>query len=485
MNGLILFAVSVWMNTAHYTFDDVIRNFVPRGNGFAAMLEVVNAVDKTSLKVQSDPETDEFRQYLESLLADFSFERLYESKYLKDTGNGFRGISYRGCTRDRLYRVTIASPEKGQCDLSRIGDFTSQYALKKNDACIAGGRSFVASIESVTATKRFSHRNAMAFVENALKVLDPGNLKTLDAPESSVFSSIEGESRGIINDFNMTFPRISELFNRYAVVRSLVNVVTHEGRRYTRCEFRYGYNLENLARDFPLLSKSMNKIYGLYKINMTVKNNADRIMMSLVFDSREDAFSLTFLTRRGMLIPSDGAGNPVDREAISLTSLASSDYAAIFSMLHDVHGLKFTTDAVTVRFKYRNTPVKGIWSMKLEDVTRTRITGGYYKILPVWLINLFIPNNMEQMVYDVSRVMLAADGGEGSRVTFEWDTRDPNNVFLRFRAITEFMDNYFLRYGLRVWSKKSMADSALMVEMLKLQEKFLHAFKEDLQDKKS
>jgi hypothetical protein len=97
----------------------------------------------------------------------------------------------------------------------------------------------------------------------------------------------------------------------------------------------------------------------------------------------------------------------------------------------------------------------------------------------MWLIDLFIPKNMEQMIYDLSRVMLKGNDGLGSMITFEWDTRDPSNVMLHFNAVSEFMNNYFLAYGLRVWSKKTVSDDTIMDEVKALRTKFLDAFKVD------
>jgi hypothetical protein len=283
----------------------------------------------------------------------------------------------------------------------------------------------------------------------------------------------------VIDEFNRSFPKVSELFNRYSIIRSFLEIKSHNDIDYTHLAFRYGYRINNLKDDFPELAKSLKNIEGFYKINMTVKNVKGHTIMFIVFDSYEDALKLSLYTRRGYLIPSDGQGNPVFSEEISLTSLQDFSYYAVLDMVHDVHGLKFVTDNMVVRFRYQNTPVRGMWTMKLDDISRTRISGGYYHIIPMWLIDLFIPKNMEQMIYDLSRVMLKGNDGLGSMITFEWDTRDPDNVMLHFNAISEFMNNYFLTYGLRVWSKKTVSDDTIMNEAKALRTKFLDAFKAD------
>ena len=311
-------------------------------------------------------------------------------------------------------------------------------------------------------------------------MIDPDNIRTLKAPESSLYPEMGGISRRVINDFNRSFPKVSGLFNRYSVIRSFLEVRSHENTHYTRLAFRYGYRIANIKEDFPELGKSLENVRGFYRITMAVRTGTNRSVMTVVFDSREDAFSLTLCTRRGRLIPVDDGGNPVFSEEFSLTSLKDHSYKAIVEMVHDVHGLTFTTDSMVVGFRYRDEPARGSWTMKLEDVSKTRISGSYYHIIPPWMIDMSIPNDMEQLIYDLSRVMVKANGGSGSTVSFEWDTAKAGSVMLRFRALSEFMDNYFMKYALRVWSRKVMSNEKLTGEAKALRAKILEAFRDDM-----
>jgi hypothetical protein len=479
MSGLLILAVTSWVHIAAYTFNDTLRDIVPGGQGKDAVKEIVRLLERTDLQYRSDPETDAFRKFMRATLENFDFMKLYESPYLKDLGNGFRGLGYQGCSIDNHYLVNIVTEKNDRCEVSHIWDFSTRYALKKNDACIAGGRSFIATIDSTTATGRYSNRNALLFFDGLLKVIDPVNIRSLNAPVCELYGDIKGDSRKVIDEFYRQFPKVSELFNRYSTIRSFLEIKSHNNIQYTALSFRYGYRLKNLKADFPELAKSISNINGLYLINMKVKNAANHTAMSIVFDSRDDVLSVSLYTRRGRLIPFDDAGNPVFSEELSLSNARDMPYYAVFDMVHDVHGLKFITDNMVVRFRYRDTPGRGLWTMKLEEVSKTRITGSYYHIIPRWLIDMFVPSNMEQMVYDVSRVMLNANGGAGSSITFEWDTRNPAHVMLRFSAISEFMDNYFLKYGLRVWAKSTINNKRLFSEAKALTARFMEAFSSD------
>ncbi|MBP7735611.1 MAG: hypothetical protein KA369_06515 [Spirochaetes bacterium] len=480
MTGLVTLALTVWMNIAPYNFGDVLKDISPDRKGMDAAREISRLLDRTSVRHVSDPETDEFMKYLRSVMEQFDFMKLYESRYFTDNGGGFRALRYQGCTAGDKYHEGIMTRKDGRCALSHAWDYSTEYGLKKNDASVAGARSFIVSVESSTATKSYSHRNVMLFVEGLLKVIDPDNIRNLKAPESPLYPEIEGISRRVINEFNRSFPRVSGLFNRYSVIRSFLDVRSHDNKPYTRLAFRYGYCIANIKEDFPELGKSLENVRGFYRITMVVRNSGNRTVMTVVFDSREDALSLTLCTRRGRLIPIDDTGNPVFTEEISLTSLKDYSYKAVVEMVHDVHGLSFTTDTMVVSFRYRDEPARGSWTMKLEDVSKTRISGSYYHIIPPWMINMFIPSNMEQLIYDLSRVMVKANGGSGSIVSFEWDTGNANNVILRFRALSEFMDNYFMKYALRVWSKKAMSNEKLTGEAKALRGKFIEAFRADM-----
>ncbi|MBN2158226.1 MAG: hypothetical protein JW807_02435 [Spirochaetes bacterium] len=468
------------MNIGAYTFDDMVRDIVPGRKGGEAMKEVARLIEKTSVQVRSDRETEKFRKDLMKSLERFDFMKIYNSRYCTDYEDGYRGVTFQGCNRDDHYSVNLVTSDEDRCEVSRIWDFRTRYSMKKNDRCITGGRSFIMSINSLTATKRYSHRNGLAFVDGLFRVIDPDNLRLLKAPECGLFTNLEGDARGVVNAFHKSFPGVSGFFERYAEIRSLLSVEKHAGVKYTRVDVRYGYRLDNLKEDFPRLAKSIRKIRDLYKIKLTFKNGAGHTYCIIVFDSRDDVLSMSFYTRRGRFVPWDGAGKPVLGEAVSPAAVRNIAFYAVMDMVHDVHGLKFTTNNVIIRVKWNESSARGHLKIRMEDIPRTAISGSYYNIIPAWVIDLFIPTNMEQLIYDFSTVMVQADEGKGSYVSFNWDARDPNNVMLEFNATSEFIDNYFIRYGLRVWSKKMMADDSFTVEAVKLTAKLLKVFKTDL-----
>jgi len=270
------------------------------------------------------------------------------------------------------------------------------------------------------------------------------------------------------------------MFYRYVDMRSLAWLESYRGETYTNFELHYGYRMENIAADFPRLANSLEEVKGLYRITMDVKNDSGNTVLYLVFDSSDEIFSMSFYTRNGKFIPRDAAGKPVFSEEFSPTALKDCVLHATLGMVHDVHGLVFTTPSALVDFTYHDWPIGGSWRIKLMEVSPTTISGSYYNFIPLWLINAFIPGNMEQLIQDFSKLLINGNGGQGASVSLEWDTRDQDNVMLKYRAIGEFMDNMFLRYGLNVWSKKTFGDDKLAGDVHELKERLIAAFMTDL-----
>jgi hypothetical protein len=480
MTALLAATLASWITVTAYSFEDVARDIVPGRQGVGALREIAGVLDRTSVKTTTNAETEEFFVFLKKTLEQFDFMKLYRSKYCDSKENGFCTVTLQGCGGERNYHVVMENAATPRCPMKNLWDFRTDYSLKLNEHNVAGGKSFIVSLSSRTATGRYSHRNAMTFATSVLRVLDPSGMHALRAPRAPVFTAIEGDARNVVNDFHRSFPAISGLFDRFAELRSIAEVRVHNGIPYTRCEVRYGYRMKNLAAEFPRLAQSLEQIRGLYRITMDIKNPGGKTFLYLVFDSREDVFSLSCYTRQGKLIPRDDAGNPVFSEEFSPAALTDFTYTAILGMVHSVHGLIFTTPSSTVRFSYRVTPAGGSWRIKLLDVSKTVISGSYYNILPPWLIDAFIPGDMEQMIYDFSRILISGNEGRGAGVSFEWDTRNPAAVMLDFRAFGEFMDNQFLRYGLKVWSKKTIGDRKLAEEAKMLQGLLITSFIADL-----
>jgi len=477
-------AVSSWMSVSAYTINDMVRDIVPGRRGGEAIQEVAQLLEKTSVQVRSDRETDTFMKDLKKSLERFDFMKIYNSRYCTDYEDGFRGVTFQGCNRDDHYSVNLVTSDRDRCEVSRIWDFSTRYAMKKNDQCIAGGRSFVMSIDSLTATGRYSHRNALAFVDGIFRVIDPDNIRALKAPECGLFTNLEGDARAVVNAFYESFPGVSGFFDRYAEIRSLLSVQSHGGVRYTRVDVKYRYRLDALKEDFPRLAKSIRKIRDLYHIKLAIRGVTGHTYCTLVFNSSDDVLVMSFYTRRGCFVPWDNAGRPLFEDAVSPARVGSISFYADMDMLHNVHGLKFATSNVVVRVNWKETRHRGMLKIRLEDIPATSISGSYYNIIPAWVIDLFIPTDMDQLIKKFSDVMVRADGGKGSSITFDWDTRDPRNVMLKFDAVSEFIDNYFIRYGLKIWSKKLMADDSFAAEGMKLTRKLLAVFRTDLENLK-
>ena len=321
----------------------------------------------------------------------------------------------------------------------------------------------------------------MAFIAGLLRVIDPANIGRLNAPECGLFPNLRDESRGVVNEFHHTFPRVSRIFGRYTVIRSLVSLREHGGIPYTRCDLRYGYRMDALKGDYPRMAKAFGEIRGLYLITMQFRMDDGTTLLSMVFDSREDVMGCTFYTRNGTFVPFDATGRPLFGREIVPESVRDLSYHAVMDMVHDVHGLKFTTRGTILRFHYRAAPKKGSLSVRIEEGGKTAITGRLYRVLPPWLIDLFVPDDMEQLIGDFTRVMTAAHEGRGTSVSLEWDTGAPGDVKLDFNAVSEFADNYFIRYGLRVWSRKMLADEAFTAEARRITGTLLEALRMDLE----
>jgi hypothetical protein len=481
MTAALITVITVWLNSAPYTFDDTVRDIVPGRKGGPALREIARLREKTSLRVTHSDDTQKFYRFMNSTLERFDFMKLWKSRYFTDVGDGFRGVTIEGRGRDGDYAVNLVAPGERRSGPSLMWDYDTVYALKKNDRSLAGGRSFVVSVSSRTATGSYSHRNGMAFVAGLLRVIDPSNIGRLGAPECGLFRNLEGESRRVVNEFHRSFPRVSRFFDRYTIMRSLVSVHEYEDIPYTRCEIRYGYRMNFLKEEYPRLEKAFREIRGLYLIRMDFRIDSGDTILTLVFDSREDVLGCTFYTRDGRFVPFDASGRPIFRRAIAPESLKNFSYHAVMDMVHNVHGLQFTTNGTIIRFAYRDAPTRGSVTVRIEEVGKTTISGRFYNVLPPWLIDLFVPDNMEQLIADVSRVMAAAHDGRGTSVVLEWDTRDPDGVMLDFNAVSEFVDNYFIRYGLRVWSKKMLADESFTTEARRITGRLLEAFRMDLE----
>jgi len=451
-----------------YNFGDAIHDIHPSMQGADSATEIIALLDKVFSKIRSDEKSLEFLHYLDESLQKFDFKLLYKNPTLTPLDNGFRGVTLRGINNSDHYFMGLSPYKKADIENKTIGSFASEIALKQIDKSVVGYRSFSAYMDTEMALKQYSHDNLLIFADSLLKIIDPDNLAQLDPPESPVFTNIIGDARVAINAFYQAFPKLATLFDRYIVLNSLLQTKNHNGIAYTHFDFSVSCRYEALKNDYPLIADYLEQFRDVLQTTIKSVNTNEHNLFDLHFDCSPDFFKFSIYTRKGKIVPFDGEGNPIFDEAFSLAQLKKYDFNIITQLLFDAYGLKYFNNNIVTKGTYVNTREFASLKLKLDSVSKTKVYGRKYHIFPKWFIDFIIPDDIDQLIYELVTVMLHANDNEGSFVTFEFDKRLPKEVFFNSLASSEYVDNFFIKIELGIWRNILKTDQETIDEINKL-----------------
>ena len=483
MRIIILFAcffcISVCSIMA-FTFEDAILKIGPDMKGQESAIENIEILHKIITQTRSDETSLEFLDYLDDSLQEFDFKKLYEYPVLTSIDNGYRGVVLAGINEKDAYYIGIIPKNYNDIILRNFGSFKSEVSLKKIDKSIVGYRSFSGRMKTKIALTKYCHINLLSFIEGLLQIIDPANIKSLDSKESTVFTNITGDAKKVINEFNNSYPQLSVILDRYIHLRSLCEIKMHNNIPYTHFNLKCSGIYKTIKKDYPLIAKYIDQFKDVIKTSVASKNSKGNTILDMDFDCSKDFFAISLYTKSGKLIPYNEKKEPVFDDAFLLTDLKTYDFNLESKLFFNAYGLKYQNDKILSKCKYLNTPKMSALSLKLAEVSKTKVFGRKYHVIPKWLIDFMIPASIDQLIYELVHVMLNANEGKGSSIQIEFDLRKQENIFFKSTASSEFVDNFFIKLELGIWRSILKTNSKTIDQINNLCSKSLDSLINDL-----
>ncbi|MBU2488135.1 MAG: hypothetical protein KKA60_01965 [Proteobacteria bacterium] len=465
-----------------YDFKDAFRDIAPEDKGVAAAYKFVRYLHKLTSESQTDKQAEKFFGAIAEGIKEFDFRKIYRSDFLADWGDDYRGIRFAGISQPGVYDFRLVPKDTDPLAIQGFGSFYLDFALKKNDQSPFGGRSYVSYLESWAATEDLSHKNILALLESCLKVLDTANLGELEARFNNR-GGANGQDKpfDVIDVFRRDFPEFSKYQDPYFDWTSKAEVLVCDLTPYTQFEMNWALKMDGISAHYPNVARYLTGLKDFAQVQTILRNQQGHRLLELVMDTQLRFFTLRCWTRDGKVVPVTDTGKPVFAEEFSLTGMSGMIWSSSTSMRNNIYGLKFGTEDIRVNGAYADEPDRARFAVKVEQVGETRIWGLAYYIIPKWVIDIFIPGDLNDLVEEFSTVLEQADSGKGSMLVLDWDRTNPSDQRMHYKATTEIADNFFLRFGFDVLRERFRMSNSTGAELQALINLSLSAFMDDLE----
>ena len=433
-----------------------------------------------------DERTKEFHTFLSQSFKKFQFKKIYESKYLSAQSNGFKKITFSHKYLGNGYFTKITSQSIQQMAASRFGDAISEYALKKNqksnlqEGTFSDSNTFSAYLKSKSNIGSFSDKTFLLLAQKLLDIISPENIDNLPQQSRKKFYANlkTNNNRKVLDAFYKNYPHFSNYLQKYTSLSRLVYSKKYKGQTLTAFDLRGRLSDFFLYNDYPYAATYLRDLKPLGKLHVYFYTNEGKRFMELHLDSRKLSCNLRFYTLGGKLVPYLSSKQLFLEKSFSLDSLKNFYFPIHVSFKGNIYGLSFTNNNIWLRASYTNKKQHSSLKVKIASIPKTKVSGGFSYVIPSWLIDIMIPGNMEELIHSVTTVLVNANGKRGSFVKTHFYRQ--KNTQIHANLETEFLDNFFIRFGVKVWNYRILPSDAAEKDIVKFVSKLLEKLRQDL-----
>ena len=207
-----------------------------------------------------------------------------------------------------------------------------------------------------------------------------------------------------------------------------------------------------------------------------------QLMGMVEFDSAEDLFILQCRVLRGLLLPLNGSWTAGSSIGINLTDQALTQLYAEFDIHLNMVGLHLDVWSLQVPIDYQ---LNG-GDLRLEACLRqppdmVQADGRVFGFLPLWLIDMLIPSNVEKITRDFFQALATGNDGQGAIVEFVGLQRAPLKNSWLICADAEALSNGTIQLGFNLQRRFAREQQKLITELKAFNEQLWNAFYRDYQ----
>lgn len=443
---------------------------------------------KSSLyTLKIEPKTKEFWESFRDGLNNFDIENIHEMVKDRLPENPWHGLSFGGKRIPGSYQITLFDPhlkgwvEKGtlQWDpLKNMGDFAVKIFTRPQGE---EGETYKMKMYGQLCFGDLKYSNLMKAVDKYLHYLhgQPFSDRPILPKVEEDFSNLESQDKILLSDLARDLPRTYKLVQEYLDISSIVEKKTHQGRSYTKLKFDMRYRISQLRDSFPKLYRYLKKIAGLIKIRARVYNNQGHLLGIIIFDSKDYSLQVESLLRKGLFIPCAVPWEPSSDQGHSPFLKKEEKLTVRMDIKVNLKGIQVVVRNLQLGIHYKPGDKGATTEIILDKMPVVqKVSGSFYGIIPIWLINIVIPSNVLDLIKDFFKALTRSDKGKGSVTRWTYTTRGGRN-YLDMESQTEVLNNGLIKLGLRIFNEVFMPDEETQDDMLKLNKKVWHAFVSD------
>jgi hypothetical protein len=404
-----------------------------------------------------DEKLDTEIRKVESRISSLDAGNLYNQLPYSDNIGVWRGIGIRGGLDDDHYQLSIIDPDIENWVNSYSRDIPERWGPQKNFGDFglrafirpASNNSFRFETEGQLYIDNLNSSNMMRIVKqlvNAAWVL----ARDGEHPPNEFFkgSALNDRSLRVLYGLAKDFPRLFAIFNQYFTIENIVSEEAAESTGPITFDIVIRININAIKKEYPYLGALFDRLKGMLNYQKTLFDAQNRPLGTLAFDGDKYLLSTRFKTQKGRFMILTENSSKAKESGVDLTVSGHQRFYMVHSFRLNIAGLKLNIEALKVNLDYYHDDNTANVTAELQQTPQEITAGGLILgFLPIWLIDFFIPSNIEDMTQEFFQTLASGNNGEGFSIMYGSIPQESLAGNLWLLTDGEVMSNGTIKFG--------------------------------------
>ncbi len=365
---------------------------------------------------------------VESRISSLDAGNLYHQLPYSDNIGVWRGIGIRGGLDDDHYQLSIIDPDIENWINSSPRDIPERWGPQNNFGDFglrafirpASNNSFRFATEGHIYIDDLNSSNMMRIIK---QLVNDAWLLAGDGehPPNEFFkgSALNDRSLRVLYGLARDFPRLFAIFNQYFTIENIVSEEAAESTGPITFDIVIRINTNAIKKDYPYLGALFGQLKGMLNYQKTLFDVQNRPLGTLAFDGDNYLFSMRFKSQEGRFWVLTENPPKAKETGVDLTVSGHQRFYMVHTFRLNIAGLKLNIEALKVNLDYyydANTAnVTAELRQTPQEITAEGLILGF---LPIWLIDFFIPSNIEDMTQEFFQTLASGNDGDGFSIMY-------------------------------------------------------------------
>jgi hypothetical protein len=269
------------------------------------------------------------------------------------------------------------------------------------------------------------------------------------------------EDRSVLATIAASFPQTARLLLSLTHTEDVI-VAGPGADGSTRVRLIARWNRARLEQLYPELTDYLDNFGDLIALDARLHDVAGNTLASFWFDSAQMHGRLEFAVRDGKIVPSR-AGKLLPESAARFERMH-----AHVNLRSQAMGIQMYVDDFVIDAQYLERERGMELTTQMNKTPRFRIEGAVFGVLPVGVLDWFVPGDIPGLARHMFQVASRSNDGRGIELSYGFEQLADQRSAVDGHAGVDVLDSSLIRFGMKIAADRVFPDADQQADMRKL-----------------